>query len=99
MVNERKMGMFTKGEYVVVESKIGFVKVFNLCMITKVDSNGIVIGKTQFDANGNQRSKVRLHKAFLPDAEYTTTQTAMQALTECAAEIGEETRLAAIRHL
>lgn len=91
--------MFTQGQMVVVESKLGWTKVFNLCQVKEVTHTGFIVGNTQFDMFGTQRGSDKDHKVFLPDAEYTTSQTAMQALTECAATISEDTRLAAIKFL
>lgn len=91
--------MFTQGQMVVVESKIGWIRVFNLLPIKEVTWSGIIVGNTQFDCFGTQRGSDKSHKIFLPDAEYTTTHTAEQMLTKCAAEISEDTRLAAIKYL
>lgn len=91
--------MFTQGQMVVVESKIGWIKVFNLLPVKEVTWSGIIVGNTQFDIFGTQRGDDKTHKIFLPDAEYTTTQTAMQALAECVATIIEDTRRAAIKFL
>lgn len=91
--------MFTEGQTVVVESKLGWIKVFNLCTVKEVTWTGFIVGNTQFDELGTQRGSDKSHKVFVPNAEYSTGKTAMQALTESAAEISEDTRLAALRFL
>lgn len=84
---------------VVVESRIGWIKVFNLLPVKEITWSGFIVGNTRFDIFGTQQGSDRFHKVFPPDAEYTTTQTAMQALAECAATISEDTRMAAIKFL